>query len=71
MLKAFHVSFVLILGLKDEPYDEGIIVHVFLLGYHQPGRMCLLRSRPALLRRRSASLNAPHSLIIFLTVIIL
>jgi hypothetical protein len=31
MLKAFHVSFALILWLKDEPYDEGIIVHVFLL----------------------------------------
>jgi len=31
MLKAFHVSFALILGLKDEPYDEDIIVHVFLL----------------------------------------
>jgi hypothetical protein len=29
MLKAFHVSFALILGLKVEPYDEGIIVHVF------------------------------------------
>jgi hypothetical protein len=25
-----HVSYALILGLKDEPYDEGIIVHVFL-----------------------------------------
>jgi hypothetical protein len=31
MLTAFHVSFALILGLKDEPYDEDIIVHVFLL----------------------------------------
>jgi hypothetical protein len=31
MLKAFHVYFALILGLKDEPYYEGIIVHVFLL----------------------------------------
>jgi len=26
MLNIFHVSFALILGLKDEPYDEGIIV---------------------------------------------
>jgi len=24
-----HVSYALILGLKVEPYDEGIIVHVF------------------------------------------
>jgi hypothetical protein len=31
MSKAVHVSYALILGLKDEPYDEGIIVHVFLL----------------------------------------
>jgi hypothetical protein len=31
MLNMFHVSFSLILGLKDELYDEGIIVHVFLL----------------------------------------
>jgi len=31
MLKAAYVSFALILGLKAEPYDEGIIVHVFLL----------------------------------------
>jgi len=27
MLKAFHVSFALFLGLKDEPYDEDFIVH--------------------------------------------
>jgi hypothetical protein len=26
-----HVSYALIFGLKDEPYDEGIIVHVFFL----------------------------------------
>ena len=31
MSKVFHVSFALILGLKVEPYDEGIIVHVFFL----------------------------------------
>jgi len=30
MLNMLHVPFALILGLKDEPYDE-IIVHVFLL----------------------------------------
>ena len=28
-LWGFHVSFALILGLKVEPYDQGIIVHVF------------------------------------------
>jgi hypothetical protein len=28
MFKVFHVSFALILGLKDAPYDDIIIVHV-------------------------------------------
>jgi len=31
MLKAFHVSLALILGLKDGAYDNVIIVHVFFL----------------------------------------
>jgi len=26
----FHVSYALIIGVKDEPYDQGIIVDVFL-----------------------------------------
>jgi len=35
----FHVSYALILGLKDEPYDFIIIVHVFLCcRVHQVGR---------------------------------
>jgi len=29
MFKVFHVSFALILGIKDEPNDEIIIVHMF------------------------------------------
>jgi hypothetical protein len=29
MIKVFHVSFALILGLKDEPYDDIITVPEF------------------------------------------
>jgi hypothetical protein len=37
----FHVSFALILGLKVEPYDEGIIAHVFFCcRVSQVGRAC-------------------------------
>jgi hypothetical protein len=32
MFKGFQVSFALILGLKDEPYDLVIIIHVFIAG---------------------------------------
>jgi hypothetical protein len=62
MLKVFHVSVALILGLEDEPYDD-IIYHrcscVFLsVGTGRPVGASSLLSCPDSLMRRSASINA-------------
>jgi hypothetical protein len=63
----FHVSYALIFGLKDEAYDEGIIVHV-LFGWDNQVRCAHFSDVLPCQGGVPALLNAScHSLLILLS----